>query len=224
MRPLGVVAGYRGEARCLVGADLRVLCSGADPAGARAAAQRLADEGVAGLVSFGLAGGLAADLAPGDLLLPQAVVLPDGGRIATDAAWRERLAATLERAGLRARNAPVAGSERLVATGEAKRALARADRSPGRRHGKPRRGGGRRARRPAVPDRARGRRSQRSGDPARGAGAIDAQGDIRHLALLGRLLAGRGRSAALIALGRSSGRGSRRLRRVAVLAPGLGFV
>ena len=92
MRPLGVVAGYRGEARCLVGADLRVLCSGANPAGARTAAQRLADEGVAGLVSFGLAGGLGADLAPGDLLLPQAVVLPEGGRTLADAAWRGRLA------------------------------------------------------------------------------------------------------------------------------------
>ena len=224
MRPLGVVAGYRGEARCLVGADLRVLCSGANPAGARTAAQRLADEGVAGLVSFGLAGGLAADLAPGDLLLPQAVVLPEGGRILTDAAWRGRLAATVERAGLRARNAPVAGSEIVVATGDAKRALAARTGAVAvdmESHGVAE--VALRVSLPLLIVRAVADRSDQV-VPRAALGAIDAQGDIRHLALIGRLLARPWEIGALIALGRSSGRGLATLSRVAALAPGLGFV
>ena len=60
--------------------------------------------------------------------------------------------------------------------------------------------------------------------PRAALGAIDAQGDIRHLALIGRLLARPWEIGALIALGRSSGRGLATLRRVAALAPGLGFV
>ncbi len=60
--------------------------------------------------------------------------------------------------------------------------------------------------------------------PRAALGAIDAQGDIRHLALLGRLIARPWEIGALIALGRSSGRGLATLSRVAVLAPGLGFV
>jgi adenosylhomocysteine nucleosidase len=224
VRPLGIVVGYRAEARCLVGADLRVLCSGADPERARMAARRLADEGVAGLVSFGLAGGLAADLAPGDLVLPHAVVLPDGGRIATEAAWRERLAATLERAGLGPRDALVAGSERIVATGDAKRALAAQAGAVAvdmESHGVAEVAA--RAGLPFLVVRAVADRSNQA-IPHAARGAIDAQGDIRHLALIGGLLGRPWEIGALIALGRSSGRGLASLRRVAALAPGLGFV
>jgi adenosylhomocysteine nucleosidase len=223
VRPLGVVVGYRGEARCLVGPDLRVLCSGADPERARMATRRLCDQGAAGLVSFGLAGGLAADLAPGDLLLPQAVVLPGGGRVATEAAWRDRLAATLERAGLGTRDAPVAGSERIVATGDAKRALAAQTGAVAvdmASHGV-----GAVAARASLPFlivRAIADHSDQT-IPRAAQGAIDAQGDIRHLALLGRLIGRPWEIGALIALGRSSGRGLASLRRVAALAPGLGF-
>jgi hopanoid-associated phosphorylase len=224
VRPLGVVVGYRGEAHCLVGPDLRVLCSGVDPARARTAAQGLADEGVAGLVSFGLAGGLAADLAPGDLLLPQAVVLPDGGRMRVEAAWRERLAATLERAGLRARSAPLAGSDIIVATGAAKRALAAQTGAVAvdmESHGVAEVAAA--ARLPFLIVRAVADRSDQLIPPAAKA-AIDAQGEVRPLALIGRLIARPWEIGALIALGRSSGRGLASLRRVAALAPDLGFV
>ena len=224
MRPLGVVVGYRAEARCLLGRDLRVLCSGADPERARAAARRLCDEGVAGLVSFGLAGGLAAALAPGDLLLPKAVVLPDGGAIATEAAWRDGLAATLERAGLGTRDAPIAGSEIIVATGDAKRALAAqtgavaADMESHRVAGVAARTG-----LPFLIVRAVADRSDQA-IPRVARGAIDARGDIRHLTLLGKLIGRPWEIRPLIALGRSSSKGLATLSRVAVLAPGLGFV
>jgi hopanoid-associated phosphorylase len=224
VRPLGVVVGYRAEARCLVGLDLRVLCSGADPERAHAAARHLCDEGVAGLVSFGLAGGLAADLVPGDLLLPQAVVLPDGGRIATEAAWRDRLAATLERAGLGTRDASVAGSERIVATGDAKRALAAQTGAVAvdmESHGVAEVAA--RARLPFLIVRAVADRSDQV-IPHAARGAIDANGNVRHLALLGRLIGRPWEIGALLALGRSSGRGLATLSCVAALAPGLGFV
>jgi adenosylhomocysteine nucleosidase len=218
----GVVVGYRAEARCLAN-DLRVLCSGADPERARAAAGRLRDEGVAGLVSFGLAGGLVADLAPGDLLLPQAVILPDGGRLATEAAWRDQLVATLRRAGLEVRGEPIAGSGAIVATAAAKRALAA--RTGAVAVDMESHAVGEVAARAGLPFlivRAIADRSDQP-IPRTAQAAIDAQGGIRHLALLGGLIGRPWEISALIGLGRSSGRGLATLRRVAVLAPGLGF-
>jgi adenosylhomocysteine nucleosidase len=176
------------------------------------------------LVSFGLAGALAADLAPGDLLLPAAVMLPDGGRIATEPAWRERLAATLQRAGLRTQSAPILGSERIVATRAAKRALL--------------------ARSGAVAvdmeSQAVAQIATQAGlpflvlravadgydqpIPRSAQGAIDAQGEVRRLVVLSRLADRPWEIVSLIALGRSSALGLASLRRVAALAPGLGFV
>jgi len=218
VRPLGVVVGYRAEARCLLGRDLRVLCSGVDPERARAAARHLCDEGVAGLVSFGLAGGLAAALAPGDLLLP------DGGEIATEAAWRDRLAATLERAGLGTHDAPIAGSEIIVATGDAKRALAAQTEAVAvdmESHGVAEVAA--RSGLPFLIVRAVADCSDQA-IPRVARGAIDARGDIRHLVLLGRLIGRPWEIGPLIALGRSSSRGLATLSRVAALAPDLGFV
>jgi hopanoid-associated phosphorylase len=120
---IGVVTGLRAEARCLGGLDVAVACSGAQPARARAEAARLIAEGAVGLVSFGLAGGLSPAVAPGDLILADAVVLPHGERIATDLAWRSRLSALIEVAGRAPHQAAVAGSDRLLATVAVKRAL-----------------------------------------------------------------------------------------------------
>lgn len=224
MSRIGVVVGYRAEARCLAGSDLRVACSGADPDQARAVARRFHDQGVAGLVSFGLAGGLAADLTPGDLLLPQAVIVPGGGTIATAPAWRGRLAATLERAGLPARGGPITGSEEIVAMPAAKQALhartgavavdmeSHAVAQVADQVGLP-----------FVVLRAVADRSDQL-IPRAAQRAIDAQGDVHLPAVISRLLARPWEIFGLIDLGRSSSRGLASLRRVAVLAPMLGFV
>jgi adenosylhomocysteine nucleosidase len=220
---LGVVVGYRAEARCLAGSGLQVLCSGVDPARARAAARRLVDEGVAGLVSFGLAGGLAADLASGDLLLPQAVILQGGGKISVEPAWHDRLAGMLERAGMRACSAPIAGSERIVATRDAKRdllAVSGAVAVDMESHGVAEVAS--QAGLPFLVVRAVADRSDQA-IPRAAQGAIDAHGDVRHLALIGALIGRPWEIGGLIALGRSSGRGLATLRRVAVLVPRLGF-
>jgi adenosylhomocysteine nucleosidase len=120
---VAVVTGMRAEARCLRAHDVRVACSGGSAERARAEAARLVAEGAAALVSFGLAGGLAPVLRPGDLLLPETVISPDGRLTPTDVGWRERLKLRLETGGLRAEGGWLAGSERVVATVGDKRAL-----------------------------------------------------------------------------------------------------
>jgi hopanoid-associated phosphorylase len=218
---VGVVVGYRAEADCL-SPDLRVLCSGADFERARLAARSLHDAGATALVSFGLAGGLAPDLASGDLLLPKTVLLP-GGALAVASAWRGRLAAALQDAGFSVRGGPIASSERIVATATAKLAL--------------RAGTGAVAvdmESSAVAEvatelglpflvlRAIADRSDQSVPRAAGT-AIDPDGEVRHLAVLRALLVRPWELGALIALGRGSSRGLAALRRVAALAPDLGF-
>jgi adenosylhomocysteine nucleosidase len=118
-RRVGVLTGLAMEARCLRGSGAVVACSGARPERARAEVARLVEQGVTGLVSFGLAGALDPALRPGDLVLADAVLLPDGRRLAVDAGWRARLADALECA----HTGPIAGSERLLATPAAKQEL-----------------------------------------------------------------------------------------------------
>jgi len=84
VRRFGVVTGSRAEARCISGAA--VFCSGGDPARAAAGAQSLTANGAESLLSFGIAAGLAPDLAPGTVVQADAVVLPDGTRIAAQSA------------------------------------------------------------------------------------------------------------------------------------------
>ena len=84
--------------------------------------------GAGALVSFGIAGALAPDLKPGDLILADAVIAPDGRRMATDPGWRERLR---QRVGTdRAMTvAPVAGQDHLARTAADKRSLFSATRA-----------------------------------------------------------------------------------------------
>jgi adenosylhomocysteine nucleosidase len=120
---VGVVTGLRAEARCLRRLNLRIACTGGSSERARTEAARLVSEGAARLVSFGLAGGLAPELRPGDLLLPDTIRSPDGRSMPTDPAWRERLNALFVAGGLRTTSGALAGSERIVATVADKRAL-----------------------------------------------------------------------------------------------------
>jgi adenosylhomocysteine nucleosidase len=120
---VGVLTGLRAEARCLRRLNLRVACSGGSSERARGEAERLVAEGAARLVSFGLAGGLAPELRPGDLILPEIVLAPDGRSLAPDPGWRERLRLALEKRGVRAARGALAGSATVVATLADKQAL-----------------------------------------------------------------------------------------------------
>jgi hopanoid-associated phosphorylase len=120
---IGVITGLRAEARCLRGLDARIACSGGSAERARGEAARLVAEGAAGLVSFGLAGGLAPELRPGDLLLPQTVRSAGLASWSVDPIWRERAHARLAAGGLEPKPGTLVGSDHVVATASDKRAL-----------------------------------------------------------------------------------------------------
>jgi adenosylhomocysteine nucleosidase len=120
---VGAVVGFRGEARCLRGLDVEIACSGGSSERARSEAERLVAEGAAALVSFGLAGGLAPGLRPGDLLLPHLVRSTGSASWSVDPVWREQVQARLAAGGVRAQAGAVAGSDRILATAADKRML-----------------------------------------------------------------------------------------------------
>jgi len=219
---IGVVTGLRAEARCLGGLGVAVACSGARPARARAEAARLVAEGAAGLVSFGLAGALSPALASGDLVLADAVVLPNGERIATDPAWRSRLAARIE---ARAPDqAAVAGSDRLLATVAAKQALFAATGALAvdmESHAVAE--AAHRAGLPFVVLRAIADPADQA-LPRAATVALGPDGEVRLLALARALLERPAELPALLRLGRQSSRALAALRRVVLLAgPELAF-
>lgn len=96
---LGIVTGLAAERDCLKAVVKRnrllVVCAGPGPKAAKAAACRLADLGVVGLVSFGTAGALTTDLKSGDLVIADTVHGSDGRQSMGDSAWRARLIARL---------------------------------------------------------------------------------------------------------------------------------
>ena len=118
---LGILAGLQSEARCLSGSGHTIALSGARLDGARRAAQRLIAGGATHLLSFGLAGGLDPALAPGTLLLPTRLRMPDGSSVQVDAAWHGRTLAVL--APLRPVTTAMAGTDEAIATAAAKAAL-----------------------------------------------------------------------------------------------------
>ncbi len=126
---IGVVVGMAAEAAAAAAPSAALAAarrpllfvSGARPERAYEGAKALLAQGAGALLSFGLAGGLDSELASGDALLASLIVLPDGRRLETSAAWRRSLAAAL---GARAREGSIAGREEAAATAAAKAALA----------------------------------------------------------------------------------------------------
>ena len=123
-RRLGIVTGLPGEARAARGGDnIRILCCNASPERARSHAESLVEWGAAGLVSFGVAGGLDPGLPPGTVVIATGIVAPDGGPLGIAGEWADRLAAALAPA-LPVIRAPIAGADAPVADAAAKAALA----------------------------------------------------------------------------------------------------
>lgn len=88
---LGVLVGLRAEAQLIrpYVPGLPVALSGATSDGARRAVARLLESGVSSILSFGCAAGLAPDLEPGAIVIPQRVVA-EGRSFRTDAELSRR--------------------------------------------------------------------------------------------------------------------------------------
>ncbi len=99
---LGILTGIRAEADLLIQhlpADLNttIYLSGARPDRARAHAERLIAAGATHLLSFGYAGGLDPSLVPGTILLPRAIIAPDGRTYLADGDWLVQALTVLDR-------------------------------------------------------------------------------------------------------------------------------
>jgi len=116
------------EAKCLQGLPEGrrppVVVSGIGAERAAGAASRLIEDGAPALISFGIAGGLDPAIGPGEVIVSDAVVAPDGTRYPSPPDWVERMLALTRGQGVGA--GTIAGSERSVVTAEAKRALGEA--------------------------------------------------------------------------------------------------
>lgn len=129
--PVIAVTGMAFEARIARGQGVEVVFAARADRLERALAEATA-RGCAGIVSFGTAGGLAPDLAPGALVIADAIDGPFG-RVQTDPGWSARLVAALldtpvwarvTRGTVAAVGAPVVGEQEKTSLHRAKGALA----------------------------------------------------------------------------------------------------
>jgi adenosylhomocysteine nucleosidase len=86
----GFVVGLAAEARLVRSLGWPVAIGGGTAGGARLAAERLVSGGITALISFGLAGGLDPALRAGSLLVPRAIIT-DEQHLPTDPGLSERL-------------------------------------------------------------------------------------------------------------------------------------
>ena len=99
-------------------------CSGCRPERTRVLAADFLSRGCEGLVSFGLCGGLDPGLKPGDLLLSESVIAPDGRAYGTDPDWRQRAMDKLS-GQMTVHQLPIVGMKQAVSSVGLKRELAR---------------------------------------------------------------------------------------------------
>lgn len=90
MKKIGALTGMQAEADCLrrLGGSVMAAACGGLPDRAGKVINDLIASGADRLISFGVAGGLDPRLAPGDLIIADEVLGPDGTFYPTDRAWR----------------------------------------------------------------------------------------------------------------------------------------
>ena len=118
---LGVVTGMASEARRFGG----VAEIDARPSGGRRERTMVIARDLAGadrLMSFGLAGGLDPQLQPGDLVVADRIIAPDGTEYETDRLWREDVVSAI-RGVVPFRVGPILGVEAAVTGAEDKARL-----------------------------------------------------------------------------------------------------
>lgn len=122
---VAVIVALGVERACLRCAGPGIVVTQCGPGAARAAdaASRALGAGARALVSFGLAGGVAADAAPGRLLLPRRIVTASAESFEIEPGWHRRLAAALA-AELDVDDRPLLAADGVLATPGEKRSAA----------------------------------------------------------------------------------------------------
>ncbi|SFJ97580.1 phosphorylase [Methylocapsa palsarum] len=113
------VTGLKSEAGLAAGPGVLALAGGGDGAALHRDIKAAALAGARAVISFGVAGGLAPDLAPGAVLVSRSIVTESGERFLTHPLWTRRISAALGGA----RIADFAGVDSPVADADGKRAL-----------------------------------------------------------------------------------------------------
>jgi len=121
---VAVIVALGVERACVgrMGPGVALVQSGPGEARAADAASAALAAGAQALVSFGLAGGVAADVRPGRLLLPREVVTQDARRFTVEPRWHQRLAAALASTG--ADDRPLLAAADVIAGTDEKRRAA----------------------------------------------------------------------------------------------------
>jgi hypothetical protein len=117
-----IITGLLSERACAEGEGLVPICSGADTEGLRAALERTQGFALAGVVSFGIAGGLDPALRPGDVVIGASVVA-ENKRYETSAELSSILSEGLGASGGKIVSGVIAGVEAPVLDPKAKAAL-----------------------------------------------------------------------------------------------------
>lgn len=123
---IGAVTGLAAEANVARRLGLAAAAGGGTAAGTEAAIADLLARPVIGLVSFGIAGGLAPNLPGGTLILPAAVRASDGTAHWVDIDWHMRLGKAARAANLPVVVGGILGAEAIAASAAEKAALHRA--------------------------------------------------------------------------------------------------
>jgi len=126
---VGAVTGLAAEAALARDLGLAVAVGAGKRAGTEAAIAELLARPVLGLVSFGIAGGLAPGLPTGTVLLPAAIRGSNGSAHWVDIDWHERLAKAARAAKLAVLVGGMLGADEIAATTAAKAELHRTTRA-----------------------------------------------------------------------------------------------
>ncbi|MGH6838251.1 MAG: phosphorylase [Methylocella sp.] len=113
------VTGLKAEARLVAGPRVGTVSGTGDALGLERALRVMIAKQPSAIISFGVAGGLAPELAPGSKLVARAIITEDGARYYSHPAWSMRLADALGEVTI----GDIAGVDAPVAGRAEKRAL-----------------------------------------------------------------------------------------------------
>ncbi len=117
-----VATGLLREAQIATDSAVRAIAGGGDGNRLAREIEAALSQGASGIVSFGIAGGMAPDLRPGATIIATHVMNVGGSRFGVDAVWLARLRALIPEATMRG----ILGSDEAVTTSQTKADLFRA--------------------------------------------------------------------------------------------------